>query len=352
MNRKTPMQYLSLPNLQWAIKPGITPSTHDSDVVIDGWEPMTDFTRDNIESLLGHILGRTYDFPPNLMPVERAHLLIRNEDCLDFAVISWNVEIVNTVVRVMTKELPEPGAYLLWSKGAAAHIDGGLTPDWSAVESTDLQFTRPGWIAGDSKMFPEGFPKRSDGEADHRKARACIEQVLNYASRWNTRYAYLITPYELVIRGKLDPTTQRQFTTRALGQLPLPATPSAASRQGLSNIYAPQRTPTSSIARTSWTPPHQQQRPLAVTPTSARSSLSTAADSDRTYQQSPGGERRARMMSAEVAVIPWHSDDSNGFSVNLAMLAIHVLAKIKNSLEESYPPIHEDPAYRGALGLD
>ena len=58
------------------------------------------------------------------------------------------------------------------------------------------------------------------------------------------------------------------------------------------------------------------------------------------------------MMSAEVAVIPWHSDDSNGFSVNLAMLAIHVLAKIKNSLEESYPPIHEDPAYRGALGLD
>lgn len=325
-------------------------------MVIDSWVPMTDFNRGNIDSLFCHILDKNCYFPPSPSPIEAAHLLIGNEDCLDFAVVNWNLPIVNTTVRVVTNELEQLDTRLLWSKGAAAHMDGGLTPDWSAVENTDLRFTRPGWVAGDSKMFPKGFPRRpEDGDARLvGKAKECIEQVLNYASRWNTRYAYLITPYELVvIRGKLNPSTSPQFTTRAQGKLPFPATPSAASRQSMSNIYAPQRLPVSSISQPPITPPRQQQQRFpAVTPTSARGSPSTAADSDSTYQQSPGGERRARMMSAEVAVIPWSNDNRNGLSGNLAMFAILLLAKIKNSLEESYPPIHEDPVYREALGLD
>ncbi|GME35402.1 uncharacterized protein LTHEOB_11345 [Neofusicoccum parvum] len=378
---QTLRDWLNQRNPHYTVKDGIPPSTTTTlDVVVDGWEEWLDLRESNINNLLGGLLDAEYQFPEAPQPLHAAHRFIGNEDALKFAAISWNVYIVNTALRTVAEALGR--RHLLWSAGGAARAVADRFPDWSAVLATDTGFMRGSHVAGETKMFGSGFPARSDllaaDPAGLARARKCLEQVLGYALGENTRYAYILTPFEVVfVRGKLDagapvalaqsrglrsirwrhhyhhqaehyhhPAEHHHLLDAALSspvgpgyaqpRRPRPST-TTPSRLPVATTPTPWSSPSSSHAAPT-TPPHHVAP--ASSPPSAPSPVHTP---------SPATGRAARPGRPQVAVVAWNAA---GLSANLAMFVVHWLAAIDKSCAPAYPPIDEDDAYRGAGGED
>ncbi|KAL1615667.1 hypothetical protein SLS56_011738 [Neofusicoccum ribis] len=231
---QTLRDWLNQPDPHYTVKDGILPSTATTlDVVVNGWEEWLDLRESNINNLLGGLLDAEYQFPETPQPLHTAHRFIGNEDALKFAAISWNVYIVNTALRTVAEALGR--RHLLWSAGGAARAVVDRFADWSAVLATDTGFERSSHIAGETKMFGSGFPARSDllaaDPAGLAKARKCLEQVLGYALGENTRYAYILTPFEVVfVRGKLDAgaPSSAHIPSPATGRAARPGRPQVA----------------------------------------------------------------------------------------------------------------------------
>lgn len=358
MVRRTLLEYLTQPDPRYNVNPKAKPSTRPGiGVDIDGWDVWGDFDYENILRLFHDILHREYDFDP-VSELEPAFHTVLDESSVEFADTKWNVSVVNNAMKAVAEYLKGVGSmdpsegHLLWAKGSFAPTAENRKPHWGAIRSNDTDFDRRSLVAGETKMHPEGFPEawaRDDDEEDP-KAKACLEQVLLYAALWKTRYAYILSPYELiVVRANSSPITAAQSS-------PIPETPSfqhvlishsspmPATLSRRNAATTPKQSPTPA------TPSQQQhqRRRSTATPTPTPTSQSSQGS---IYEQSPATERIHNMGIPEVRVISRGLTGPNELCINIAMFVLLFLSDIDNSWGEKYEEIDEDPAYLGIRGL-
>ncbi|GME38543.1 uncharacterized protein LTHEOB_11345 [Neofusicoccum parvum] len=360
-------KWLSTPNPVLFPNKNLKPSFHSTESEnepVDAWSTWEDFTFTNINALFGVLLDQQSLFPELPEEVPAALRIIGSERDLGFVVMSWNVSIVNAALRVVAESLTGPNsAHLLWSAGSAAGILSRF-PDWAAILSDSTTLDRPSLAPGETKMFPTEFPTEcANANSDtgdptgKQPARKCLEQILGYASDFNTRYCWIITPHDLVLIRRSNsaspPSSEAAAATRTTRSQLLstqaststhgaalhshgtslePSTPPTATR-------TPIQTPIRMPIRTRNTPSQVRGSPRTPVPSSSSSMRSVYVPS----------EDMGHMAPPEVVGVSWMADPNKEMTVNLAMFAILSLATISRDVRTGYAPIHEDQAYRSAF---
>ncbi|GME38576.1 uncharacterized protein LTHEOB_11345 [Neofusicoccum parvum] len=284
MPQMTLRQWLGKPDPGHTVVPTALPSVQESAVDVDDWEVWESFD-EKIEKLFRNILDHTYDFPSVPGPVHSVHLQLVAESSLDCTISTWNLQLVNTALRVISKKLRE-ASRLVWGPDAAARPVSNLRPDWSAVLSNSAGAARQIFIAGESKMFKGEFPQASDlGMAPSLKenARGCLH--------WSRSVQLSTTRGGSNIDKQPEPTW----------------TGAAAPDARLSNAYAP---------------PGGLPTPAFAPP----SSPCTAA---------------VIHVNPQVRTVNWcHAPGaSNGLNANVALFALHWFAVVENGLGSAYQPL-------------
>lgn len=90
----------------WSTPPShrANPSPQDPAVDVDVWS-VSEYFDAEIEKLFRNILDHTYTFPSEPESAHLVHLQSAAESSLDFAVSTWNVQLVNTALHTVSKEL-------------------------------------------------------------------------------------------------------------------------------------------------------------------------------------------------------------------------------------------------------
>ncbi|KKY14029.1 hypothetical protein UCDDS831_g08504 [Diplodia seriata] len=362
MPRMTLRKWLDQPNPEFNVDPRIRASTHQTEndrIHMKGWRPWKGFNLQQINTLFGHILDAEYNFP-DLKPIEKAHLVVANEPTLEFAVSHWNLEIVNTALRVVTRN----GPHLLWSCGASAKFPSEKRPDWSAVRNDTSNIDRPSYITGDTKMLGPRFPAwaqtqtNAEGDWERHPLRTqaeCLLQVLGYAAEANTRYAYLLGPYELIViraGASLDsnvPNADSIAASRPKRQQSRPD-----PNYGRNTSSPPPSSPPSLYPSSLPVTPRVQPCNDSATPASARRlpylPSTPIAGSGSRYADSSPGKRALNMHDPLIKVVKWQSP-TDGLTANMTMFVVHYSAGVEWEWKDDYPEFSKDPALRAALGL-
>ncbi|KAL1616657.1 hypothetical protein SLS54_008224 [Diplodia seriata] len=358
MPRMTLRRWLDQSDPKFDVDPRVRASTHqtDSSVHIGGWEEWEGFNLKEINALFGHILDTEYTFP-DLDEIEDAHLVIANEPTLEFVVGQWSLKIVNAALKVVTRDEPR----LLWSCGASARLRSDKRPDWSAVLSDTRTVDRLSHITGDTKMLGPGFPKkasvnRSGGWKDQkeRTQAECLQQVLGYAAELNTRYAYLLGPFELIIiraksfSGCSMPNADSIAACRPKRQQSRPD-----PNYSWNTSSPPPSSPPSLYPSSLPVTPHQPRNDPAMPASSRRSPYlpsTPVASSGSRYADSSPTKRKQNMDTPSVKVVKWGCPNG-GLTVCLTMFVLHYSAGIEWEWKEGYFELSQDPALRAALGL-
>ncbi|KAL1647117.1 hypothetical protein SLS58_002888 [Diplodia intermedia] len=358
MARMTLRRWLDQSDPKFEVDPRVRASTHqtDSSIHFDSWEEWKGFNLKEINALFGHILDTEYTFP-DLDEIEGAHLVIANEPTLEFVVSQWSLKIVNAALKVVTRDGPR----LLWSCGASARLSSDKRPDWSAVLSDTRTVDRLSHITGDTKMLGPKFPHMAQVNNSGRwkdqtqKTQAeCLQQVLDYAAELNTRYAYLLGPFELIIiRAKSSSDSSMPNADSIAASRPKRQQSRPDPNYSRNTFSPPPSSPPSLYPSSLPVTPHHPRNDPAMPASSRRSPYlpsTPVADSGSRYADSSPAKRKQNMDTPLVKVIKWQFPN-DGLTVCLAMFVLHYSAGIEWEWKEDYPELSKDPALRAALGL-
>ncbi|KAK7700327.1 hypothetical protein SLS57_012133 [Botryosphaeria dothidea] len=297
------------------------------------WREWTDFNIDNINQLFGRILSLPLP-PPSLhcpLALSDAQLAIEREGSLDFVLARHNNGIVNKALEIAMR----PGyinpplddkSFLCWSPGCAAPHSSFL-PDWSAIASDTRGQDVQDRLPGESKLL-KSFPTYCDvaelpeGELKH--AQLTLMHANYYSYMAESRYCYIPTTEGLAVirrRRYLTDTRRSPPGTRSRGNTGSRQRPTTRSMTAgaLDLQQADFRAPTRALA---------------------------APDDYRPSLEPDVGEQ----VELEVAFVPWVAVAPSELSVNLALWALHMLARVDDSVKDvPYSPIQIDRVYMDAF---
>ncbi|KAK2760861.1 hypothetical protein FQN54_002101 [Arachnomyces sp. PD_36] len=205
----TLLQYLSTvdPDLDRTnVKTGMNSFNPEWDVV-EGIREWTDFTYENMITMLGDTLTSMYQSSQFDMPTQlrRPTLQIVDETTVAAVLLKWNHTIVDRALQLAssTRNLRS----MSWALGAHADISGQVIfPDWAGID-LDSTFPASNRVPGDTKVSGKwNTDMQQKEEDDTDEFFKPLRQVIHYARLFNTRYAYVISDKELYTDEKGWPT--------------------------------------------------------------------------------------------------------------------------------------------------
>ncbi|KAH9906649.1 hypothetical protein F4778DRAFT_722823 [Xylariomycetidae sp. FL2044] len=188
--------------------------------LIDTWK---DFTYDNILAAYGDILLEKVASDGGFNFHDSQGQNLTSEDCMDSIAASWNADVIRKPMKrgaeILQQRFDQPQSAPSFKQRAFGLnvLKTTLKHDWqilnmaeqasyAAAKKLDRRATPPRCFAvGDSKLSSKWtsrmlVPKKSKLLVpDHAEFLWPLRQIASYAYYFNTRYAFILTPIELVV---------------------------------------------------------------------------------------------------------------------------------------------------------
>ncbi|KAI9763374.1 MAG: hypothetical protein M1840_000566 [Geoglossum simile] len=325
----TLLDYLTMPNPLVDNTHSKTGSNTDdlSWLPIEGVRDWDEFKNETLLSCYGELLEQTTTGLGPVPVIESfPHCEIWDEDSLEALLVRWNLSVVSTGLsfahRLCGSGWKEGGwnfQEIFMARGGLASLtnDRRVRPDWAGIQQGRLGNAivptterRPylNLCPGDTKLSTKWKSLWSNTTVARLKEEfnRPMGQILNYCSKANSRYGYILTQEELVV-VRVTMSTD-------------PIKPLSTSR--------PRR------ATAQYQPSASHARNYSIT--SALSDMSLDAPGS---SYTDGGNPTSNYDVLEIRSIPW-TNQHRKMTVNLGLWWIHMMAKEDNSIQISYPPLH------------
>lgn len=166
-----------------------------------------------IKHTFGFLLYKEFDFPDHFTDLSNTEKIVFDEDTSRRLVTRWNINIVGTALRVVTKALahvPEFPKICLASGSSGLSNNEIGEPDFAVLPAdtpAGMQHTclAPGVVKVTRKLYNSSHPV---DYVSNIWARKYLAEMSHYANTRGSRYCWCITPVQLIVCRRRASDTQ------------------------------------------------------------------------------------------------------------------------------------------------